>query len=188
MSEQRVSTGYVPRPWQLEVHNDLKRFSVLVVHRRGGKTVLAVNLLIDAALRCKKPMGRFGYIAPLLKQARQIAWDYVQHFTAEIPGMHYNQQAMVATFPNGARVSLFGADNPDSLRGLYFDGVVMDEVADMRPQVWGEVIRPALWGSICLARDTSLRSTIPTGTRRCTPATTPTTRCRRRRSSEPRSR
>jgi hypothetical protein len=45
---------------------------------------------------------------------------------------------------NGARIRLFGADNPDALRGLYLDGVILDEFADMRPRVWGEIIRPLL--------------------------------------------
>ena len=144
MPEQRISTGYKPRPWQLEVHKTLKRFSVLVVHRRGGKTVLAVNTLIDAALRCTKNQGRFGYIAPFQRQARQIAWDYFRVYTEKIPGMVYRELTMQVEFPNGTRIQLYGADNPDALRGLYFDGVVMDEVADMRPSVWGEVVRPAL--------------------------------------------
>jgi phage terminase large subunit-like protein len=139
-----IYTGYVARPWQRAVSAILKRFSVLVVHRRGGKTVLAVNTLIDAASRCKKRMGRFAYVAPFLSQARSVAWDYVKAYTSEIPGIRYNNSLMIAEFPNGARIQLFGADNPDALRGMYFDGVVMDEVADMRPNVWGEVIRPAL--------------------------------------------
>ena len=140
----RVSTGYWPRPWQSSVHKILKRFSVLVVHRRGGKTVLMVNTLIDSALRCEKPNGRFGYLAPFQRQARAVAWDYFKQFTVNIPGIEYSEMMMQVKFPNGARIQLFGADNPDSLRGMYFDGIGLDEVADMRPQVWGEIIRPAL--------------------------------------------
>jgi hypothetical protein len=135
---------YKARVWQRNVSARLKRFSVLVVHRRGGKTVLAVNTLIRGALTCKKPFGRFGYIAPLLKQAREIAWDYAKEFCREIPGVTFNESLMQVRFPNGARLQLFGADNPDSLRGGYWDGVVPDEVADMRPALWDEVLRPAL--------------------------------------------
>ena len=144
MRTERVSTGYDPRWYQRDIHNSLKRFSVLALHRRAGKTVLATNALIDAALRCQKPNPRFAYLAPYLRQAKQIAWDYAKEFTRPIPGAAYHEQDLQVTLPNGARVRLYGADNPDALRGLYFDGVVLDEVADMRPETWGEVIRPAL--------------------------------------------
>jgi len=144
MRELSVRMDYEPRDWQREVHEQLRRFSVLVVHRRGGKTVLAVNLLIEGALRTKKTMARFAYIAPFLKQARSVSWDYVRYYCRNIPGCSFNDGLMQVSFANGARLTLYGADNPDALRGMYFDGVVMDEVADMRPNVWWEIVRPAL--------------------------------------------
>jgi hypothetical protein len=142
-----ISTGYQPRLWQSLVHRILKRFSILVVHRRAGKTVLAVNTLIDAALQHdnqKLKRGHFAYVAPFASQARQIAWDYLREFTKTLSGTSYNEQRMSCTLANGSTIRLYGADNPDSLRGLYFDGVVVDEVADIRPDVWELVIRPAL--------------------------------------------
>ena len=139
-----VDTGYRPHTFQAEIHKNLKRFSVLVCHRRFGKTYLAVNTLIDAALRTKKSDARFAYVAPFRNQAKSIAWDYVKRFSAPVPGRTVNEGELWIGFPTGARVRLFGADNADAMRGLYFDGVVMDEVADMRPEVWGEIIRPAL--------------------------------------------
>lgn len=139
-----IDTGYKPRWFQREIHQRLKRFSVLVLHRRAGKTVLAVNQLIHSCLTAKRNDARFGYIAPYLKQSKSIAWDYVKLYTRAVPGMRYNESELAADFPNGSRLRLFGADNPDTMRGLYFDGVVPDEVADMRPETWGEVIRPAL--------------------------------------------
>lgn len=142
--ESKVSTGYAPRPHQVEIHRGLRRFSVLVCHRRFGKTVLSVNALIDSALRCTEERGRFGYVAPLYSQAKQIAWDYLRHFTSTVPGTRLNESELWVELLNGAKIKLFGADNPDSLRGLYFDGVVLDEVAQMRPAVWGEIVRPAL--------------------------------------------
>lgn len=142
--EVKVLTGYSPRAHQLEIHRGLKRFSVLVCHRRFGKTVLAVNALIDAALRTQKERARFAYIAPLYSQAKQIAWDYLRHFTASVPQVKRNESELYVELPNNARIKLFGADNPDSLRGMYFDGVVLDEVAQMRPEVWGEIVRPAI--------------------------------------------
>jgi hypothetical protein len=141
-----VSIGYEPRPWQARQHAAMARarYSVLVVHRRGGKTVLAVNAVIDAALRHTGRDGRFAYLAPLLTQAREIAWDYLRRFTAAIPGTEVHESRLEVKLPNGSRIRLFGADNPDALRGIYLDGVVLDEVAQMRPEVWGEIIRPAL--------------------------------------------
>lgn len=120
------------------------RFAVLVWHRRAGKTVFAIIELILAALRCRRRDGRFAYVAPFLKQAKMVAWDYLRRYALTVPGVEISESEHSVRFPNGATVRLFGADNPDSLRGTYFDGVVLDEVADMRPNVWGEIIRPAL--------------------------------------------
>lgn len=145
MAVRTISTGYEPRPWQANIHKSMKRFSVLVVHRRGGKTVLAINSLVDAALRSKKKAPRFAYIAPYRTQAKQIAWGYLKEFTHMIPGVTYNESELRVDFKhNGARIQLYGADNPDSMRGLYLDGVVFDEYADMKASTWGEVIRPAI--------------------------------------------
>lgn len=139
-----VSLGFVPYAHQREAHKKRKRFTVLVWHRRGGKTVFAVLELILAALKFKGERGRFGYIGPLLKQAKKVAWDYLKHHTREIAGRVINESELSITLPNGAQIAIFGADNPDSFRGLYFDGVVLDEVAQMKPEVWGEILRPAL--------------------------------------------
>lgn len=109
-----------------------------------GKTVLAVNALIDAALRFRGGDGRFAYIAPYYGQAKKVAWDYFKQFAFPVSGVRFNEAELSVAFPNGSVIRLVGADNPDALRGIYLDGVVLDEVADMKPNVWGEVIRPAL--------------------------------------------
>ena len=140
----RISTGYRPRPLQAGIHRGLKRFSVLVCHRRFGKTVLCVNELIDHAVRATRRSPRYAYIAPLYRQAKQVAWDYLKHYTEAIPDRKVNETELRVDLPNGARIQLYGADNPDSLRGIYLDGVVLDEYAQMSPHLWGEVIRPAL--------------------------------------------
>lgn len=143
-AEVRVSTGYQPRPYQAQLHRGLKRFNVLVAHRRFGKTVFCINELIDRCLRCDKERPRYGYLAPFRNQAKGIAWDYLQAYTRPIPGTEFNQAELRADLPGGRRIQLFGADNPDAMRGLYFDGVVLDEYAQMEPRVWTEIIRPAL--------------------------------------------
>jgi hypothetical protein len=140
----RVSTGYVPHRFQQEIHDGLKRFSVLVCHRRFGKTFLAINTLIDAALRTKKSAARYAYVAPFLKQAKQVSWDYLRRFSLVILGTKANESEMSISFPNGSLIRLYGSDNGEAMRGVYLDGVVIDEVADCRIETWPEIIRPAL--------------------------------------------
>ena len=137
------------RPRFPEIHETLesRRFTVLVAHRRFGKTVLAVNHLLKRALLCDRPRGSFAYVGPLRNQAKVVAWDYLKHYSAPLPGRTVNESELCITVPSnggGSRVRIFGADNPDALRGLYFDGVILDEVAQMKSDVWEEVIRPAL--------------------------------------------
>ena len=116
----------------------------MVAHRRAGKTVACVADLVLEAICTKKQDARYAYIAPQYNQAKDIAWSYVKRLTSDIPGVTYNDSELRANLPNGAHVRLFGADNPDRLRGLYLDGAILDEHADMRPRVWGEIIRPML--------------------------------------------
>ena len=89
------------------------------------------------------PNGLFGYVAPYQNQARRIAWDYFKFF-AEPLIKDANEAQMTLTLVNGAKVSLFGADNADAMRGLGFSGIYLDEYGDFKPSVFGNVIRPAL--------------------------------------------
>lgn len=141
-----IEIPYKPRFPQDEIHKRLEshRFCVLVAHRRMGKTVLAVNHLIKQAIMCRKPDARFAYIAPFRTQAKQIAWSYLKRFTEPIPQTSFNESDLEVTLINKAKIRIYGADNPDALRGGYFDGAVLDEVAQMKPEVWGEIIRPEL--------------------------------------------
>lgn len=143
--EQKLGiNGYKPRGPFLDFHERPQRWGVMVAHRRAGKTVACVADLILSALFCKKNDGRFAYISPQFNQSKDIAWNYVKRLTADIPAMDYNETELRADLPNGARVRLYGADNPDRLRGIYLDGVILDEFGDMKPRVWGEVVRPLL--------------------------------------------
>ncbi|MEK9722827.1 MAG: terminase family protein [Rhodospirillaceae bacterium] len=146
VATREVDLGYAPRPQQVELHQALERhrWVIAVCHRRMGKTVCAVNHLIMAALECEKPRPRFAYIAPTYRMAKLIAWDYLKAFTAELPTVEQRESDLIVNFPNGGRVQLFGADNPDSLRGQYFDGVVFDEYGMHQANVFTEVVRPAL--------------------------------------------
>lgn len=144
--EIRTDWVYKRRPIQKEIHAllDNHRFPVLVAHRRFGKTVLAVNQLILRSARDQIESGMYAYVAPYRNQAKAIAWEYLKRYTAPIMNRKINEQELSITLPGNITTRIFGADNPDALRGLYFDGIVLDEVAQMRREVWTEIIRPAL--------------------------------------------
>lgn len=139
-----IDLGYRPRDWQVRLHKDKTRFKVLVIHRRGGKTVGSIADMLDHALRCTLKNPRYAYIAPFLKQAKAVAWDILKDLVREIPGVKINESELRVDLPNKARIQLFGADNYDALRGIYLDGAVLDEFGDVDPRAWAEVIRPAL--------------------------------------------
>lgn len=144
----RIELPYKPRLWQSKCHRQMRRFNVFVLHRRAGKTELALMQLVHAAMKCTKELGAFAYIAPLLKQAKRNVWRRLKHKLRQLieHGMvEVNESELTVTFThNDATISLYGADNPDSLRGIHLDGVVLDEVAQMAPELWDEVVRPTL--------------------------------------------
>jgi hypothetical protein len=128
----------------MEIHRNLKRFNVLVCHRRFGKSVLCINELVDRCLQNNKPNPRYAYFAPFYAQAKKIAWDYLKMYTRNIPGTTFNEQELRADLPGGRRIYIAGADNPDAHRGIYLDGCILDEYAQMHPKIWTEVVRAAL--------------------------------------------
>jgi len=137
---------YTPRELQAHLHSNLERFNVVVCHRRFGKTVFAINHMIKSAVEAIKEgkrAPRFAYLAPLFKQAKTVAWDELKRLCKVFPDVKFNEAELRADFM-GARIQLYGADNPDTLRGIYLDGVILDEYAQMNPKMYTEVIRPAL--------------------------------------------
>lgn len=138
-----IELEYAPREVFLDFHDREQRWAVVVAHRRCGKTVSCINDVIYRALTENKENARYAYIAPYYGQAKTIAWDYLQRYAKPVTAKA-NQSELWVELINGARIKLFGADNPDALRGLYLDGVILDEYADMKPSIWGAVIRPLL--------------------------------------------
>ena len=147
--------------WEREIHPALggHRFAVLVAHRRFGKTVGALCHMFMSALSNGLPMPRYAYIAPYRAQAKAIAWNYLKNYTAPLVNAgttdgrarrRVNESELSVTLPTrharmpGALMQIHGADNPDSLRGAYWDGVILDEYAQMKRELWEEVILPAL--------------------------------------------
>ena len=141
-----IEIPYTPRPLQAQLHDDLDkyRFAVISCHRRFGKSVAIINHLIRSALVHKLKNPRFAYIAPTYKQAKSIAWDYLKLYAGSIPGAKFHETELRCDLPNGSRISLLSSENPDSLRGLFLDGVCIDEVAQIEPKLWNEIIRPAI--------------------------------------------
>lgn len=140
----RIELAYEPRRYFSPFHARNQRWAILVAHRRAGKTVAAVNDLIEKASYNTRQNPRYGYIAPLYNQAKQIAWQYLKDYAAPFKPKISESGLFIELPHNGARITLYGADNPDSFRGLYFDGVVLDEWGNMRPSVWSEVLLPTL--------------------------------------------
>ena len=143
-----IRLDYNPREWQRQCHRERKRFTVLALHRRAGKTELAIMELIDKAMKFKLELGMFVYIAPFLKQAKAIAWQRLKQKLGPLMiagAVDINEGDLSVTFKhNGAIIRLFGGDNPDAMRGLRVDGAVIDEVAQIKPEVWIDIIQPAL--------------------------------------------
>jgi len=141
-----IEIPYTPRPLQLELHKlmDAHRFNVFAIHRRFGKSVAVINHLLRAAILTDKPKWRGAYISPSYKQSKNIAWDYLKTFAAKIPETKYHETELRCDLANGSRITLLGAENPSSLRGIYLDFCAIDEVAQTPASLFPEVIRPAL--------------------------------------------
>lgn len=140
-----ITIPYKPRFPMTDIHKELEshRFNVLVAHRRMGKSVGLINHTIKMALKNQLWQPRYAFIAPYRNQAKLIIWEYLKYYTKDLPDMKPNEAELFVEFM-GRRVYLFGADNPDAIRGAYWDGVVLDEYAQIKPEVWGEIIMPAL--------------------------------------------
>jgi phage terminase large subunit len=137
-----INLGYKRRSIFAAFHDRVQRWACMICHRRAGKTVASLMDLLDAALN--KPNGRYCYIAPLRNQAKTVAWDYLTAFARPVQAKPPNQAELHVDLVNGSRITLFGADNPDALRGPFFDGAVLDEYADIAPSLFKQIVRPAL--------------------------------------------
>tara|TARA_Y100000590_G_scaffold347465_1_gene398070 strand:- start:19979 stop:21256 length:1278 start_codon:yes stop_codon:yes gene_type:complete len=141
-----IQIPYVPRPLQAKLHNDLDnhRFAVLNCHRRFGKTILIILHLIKKALTNDKKNPRYYLIGPTFVSIKRVCWDYLKQYASCIPGTTFNETELRCDLPNGARITLLSSEDPDKIRGIYADGVCIDECSQMNPILWNEIIRPAL--------------------------------------------
>jgi phage terminase large subunit len=163
-----VEIPYRPREWAKAFHESLARFAALILHRRAGKTTALLNHHQRAALNddwerkrllklqpdltpsqleelVHPPGGRhYGHIMPLHTQAKSVAWDKMKFYAGVVPGIKFNESELLVRYPNGNKVQLFGADNPDAFRGMAFSGLSLDEYAQMLAKVFSEVLSKAL--------------------------------------------
>jgi phage terminase large subunit len=147
-SVKRVVIPYAPRRVLLPYHNRVQRFAAIVAHRRMGKTVGTINDIIKLAFQSQLSYHRAAYVAPYLKQAKDISWDYLKRYAQPLLLKPPNESELWVEISSAsgtpARIRIYGADNAEALRGGYLDNVALDEPADMHPGVWPTIIRPML--------------------------------------------
>jgi hypothetical protein len=135
---------YKPREAFLPFHNRRQRWAVLNTHRRAGKTVALVNDIIVGALQCQLRKPQLAYVGPTFTQAKRIAWTYLKDYAEPYMAKPPSESELKVTLHGNRTIYCLGADNADSLRGMYLDGGVGDEYALFRPSVFSQVIRPSL--------------------------------------------
>jgi len=149
---------YTAREQFIPFHNRSQRWATLVTHRRAGKTIALVNDLIFAGRTPlvdpegnPRPDPQYAYIGPTFTQAKRVAWRYLKNFSRPYWTAPPSESELRVTLGRNATIYALGADNADSLRGMYLDGAVCDEYALWKPSVFSQVLRPALsdrngWG------------------------------------------
>lgn len=142
---QEIEVGYHARDHFIPFHKRIQRWACVVAHRRCGKTYAAIHDVVDHALRTPKTDARYALGAPTYSQVKDVMWQYLKRATAKLPDVEVNESELWVQLHNGARIRLYALDTSyERMRGIYLDGIVMDEYADINPKAWDEVIRPAL--------------------------------------------
>lgn len=137
-----IEIPYKPRNWAREFHDNTKRWIVMVLHRRAGKTTAALNHLQRDALRV--PGSQYAYIGPTYKQSKLVAWDIAKRIAGPIPGVVFNESELMVKYPNASKLFLVGSENPDSLRGLALWGGAQDEASQQPSNLFSEIISKCL--------------------------------------------
>jgi hypothetical protein len=124
------------------IATDPHRFRVVVAGRRFGKTHLSIR---ELCYHARTPNQEVWYVAPTYRQAKQIVWRKLKNKLQDLNWTKkVNESELTILLKNGSQISLKGADNADSLRGVGLDFMVMDEFADVDEEAWTEVLRPTL--------------------------------------------
>jgi hypothetical protein len=137
----KIDLKWFLREWQKDVIQNMKRFNILVIHRRAWKTIIAIIQLIIKSLETK---WNYWYISPTYRQSKAIAWDILNKFWKQIPWVNFNISELICEMPNWSKIRLFWADYPDSLRWLDLRGVIFDEYAQQPASIYSEIVFPML--------------------------------------------
>ena len=143
----KVVIPYTPRKHFMALHTTTKRWKFVVAHRRAGKSVAAINEMIKRALENTRtePPPRYAYVGPSFDQTKDLIWGYLKQFAGGIPGVKFLEGDLMCLLPNGASIRLYGgAAAYERMRGLYFDGIMLDEFPLLNPSVFSTVVRPCL--------------------------------------------
>lgn len=146
-ADRKVIIPYTPRDHFRPLHSSPKRFKFVCAHRRAGKSVAMINETVKRALQNDRqyPPPRYAYVGPSFAQTKDLIWGYLKHYTSVIPGVKVSEGDLQVTLPNGAMINLYGgAASYERMRGLYFDGIVLDEFPLLNPTVFSTVVRPCL--------------------------------------------
>lgn len=144
---RHIVIPYKPRKHFLALHASTKRWKFVVAHRRAGKSVSEINEMIKRALTNERtfPHPRYAYVGPSFAQTKDLIWGYLKYYAGSIPGATFSESDLSCTLPNGATITLYGgAAAYERMRGLYFDGIVLDEFPLLNPAVFSTVVRPCL--------------------------------------------
>jgi len=139
-----------PHEGQKVILNSKARYKVVCCGRRFGKSILAVNTLLEHALTNSD--HTYWYVGPTFRQAKTIAWRFLMSRIKMLPTnyrkkMKINGTELSIEFPNGSLLELKGVERPDNLLGTGLNGVVLDEYATDTfgtYPIWKEIIRPSL--------------------------------------------
>ena len=127
---------------QQAIVNAPQRFRVVIAGRRFGKTHLAIR---ELCFHAKDPEKEVWYVAPTYKQAKMIVFKKLRKKLIELRWVtKINETNLSFELKNGSTISLKGADNYDSLRGVGLDFLCLDEFADIDQEAWTETLRPTL--------------------------------------------
>ena len=148
MSKKEINIPYRPRPIQKWLHDNLKRYNIIVAHRRFGKSVFGGGELMDKAFANPLPNPTYAFISPTFAMAKRIIWTYMKDFLKDVPGVKFTENDLTITIPRGDRdvikFYLLSAETPDSIVGIYLDGVIIDEYSLMKGNLFDVVVRPTL--------------------------------------------
>src|SRR5580693_7897254 len=143
----QIEIPYLPRRHFRAMHASTKRWQFLCCHRRAGKTVAIANQLIRAASLNPRtsPKPRYGYVGPSFDQSKDLDWADLKQYTEGIPRVRHLEGDLSCILPNGATIKLYGgAAAYERMRGMYFDGIALDEYPLLNPIVFSTVVRPCL--------------------------------------------